>query len=233
MNRKVEESFKQILDGNESVERLLRPNAKRFFVMQSLISVFAMLIIAGCASLEVVEYYGFQSLWAVGILAVICIGVYMLFAGLYYKNKYYCITNKRIIIRYGMLGADYKALNIEELKELKLKKLWYDSLFKTKTGTIVLGGLAQKDADSVSDECGAILRIAGTSEVDEVYSNLVKQLDLNERKPEEAKSSKWKKVSKGKKNEDKLGLPEQNTDSEESDSEGETQVGDAVNGLNA
>ena len=115
MNRKVEESFKQILDSNESVERLLRPNAKRFFVMQSLISVFAMLIIAGCASLEVVEYYGFQSLWAVGILAVICIGVYMLFAGLYYKNKYYCITNKRIIIRSGMLGADYKALNIEEL----------------------------------------------------------------------------------------------------------------------
>ena len=97
MNRKVEESFKQILDSNESVERLLRPNAKRFFIMQSLISVFAMLIIAGCASLEVVEYYGFQSLWAVGILAVICIGVYMLFAGLYYKNKYYCITNNRII----------------------------------------------------------------------------------------------------------------------------------------
>ena len=136
MKKEIEERFKELIDSDEKIEKIEKPNACRFFVLQFLISFFAMLIISVCGMIEIVEYYGFKVIWAPCAISAFCILVYMLFALGYYKNIYYCITNKRVIIRSGIIGADYKAVNFKEVSKISVKKIWYDKLFKKKNERI-------------------------------------------------------------------------------------------------
>lgn len=47
-----------------------------------------------------------------------------------YNNIDYALTNRRIIIRSGLIGVDYKSINYKEVKEVKLDVKWIDKLFK-------------------------------------------------------------------------------------------------------
>ncbi len=46
-----------------------------------------------------------------------------------YKNIDYALTNRRIIIRSGLIGVDYKSINYKEVKTVKLDVTWIDRLF--------------------------------------------------------------------------------------------------------
>ena len=40
------------------------------------------------------------------------LGLMILFSIIFYKNVYYAYTNKRVIIRSGIFGVDYKSINL-------------------------------------------------------------------------------------------------------------------------
>lgn len=194
MKKEIEERFKELIDSDETIEKIEKPNACRFFVLQFLISFFAMLIISVCGMIEIVEYYGFKVIWAPCAISAFCILVYMLFALGYYKNIYYCITNKRVIIRSGIVGADYKAVNFKEVSKISVKKIWYDKLFKKKgTATIILGSLDDKSIEDSFDEMGALYRLCGLTFAHDVES-LLKQLHEKANPKEETATSSWKTV---------------------------------------
>ena len=74
------------------------------------------------------------------LVFILAIGVLMLiisFVGLLlYKNLYHCITNKRLIIRSGLIGIDYKALRIATIDTINISVSAWDKLLNKNTATI-------------------------------------------------------------------------------------------------
>ena len=61
-----------------------------------------------------------------------------------YKVIMYAITDKRIILRDGEVGINFKCINFEQIKECVLNKGVTDKL--EKTGDIFISGIYQKIA---------------------------------------------------------------------------------------
>lgn len=195
MKNKIEERVKGLLEKGEEIERIEKPAKGRFFTIQTLIVLSFTLTISVCAMIELVDYYGFGVIWAPLAVSAFCILIYMLFATLYYKNIFYCITNKRLIIRSGIVGADYKAVEFKDVSKVEVKRIWFDKWFKRNSGTIILGSLEDGDIEQNFDEVCALFRLSGVSNVKELESFIIEKVESN--KPqEEAKESSWKSVKK-------------------------------------
>ncbi len=193
MKEKIQDRIKGLLEKGEEIERIEKPEKLRFFIIQALIILLFSITISTCAMIEIVYYYGFEVIWAPLAVSAFCILVYMLFAMLYYRNIFYCITNKRLIIRSGIVGADYKAVEFKEVSKVEVKRIWFDKWFKRTTGTIILGSLEDTDIEQHFDEVGALFRLSGITNAKEIESLLNEKIESN--KPqEEAKTSGWKSV---------------------------------------
>jgi len=101
--------FSDILERGETVIKIYKPNAKRFWrgVRFSLFGLFFPPI------------FVFGTLFTVLTLGI---GPFLLlrFTKKGFNNTYYCYTNKRLIIRSGAIGIDYKSL---EFKGINLTKV--------------------------------------------------------------------------------------------------------------
>ena len=73
---------------------------------------------------------------------VISIGVSVILISLWYKKTFYCITNKRIIIRTGYIGVDYKSLDFTMLSAITVNVNWIDKIIRKNTGSISFGSMA-------------------------------------------------------------------------------------------
>lgn len=71
-----------------------------------------------------------------GILLLFCI-LYIILPLFIYKKTYYVVTNKKIIIRTGLIGVDYKTLDIKYIGSVNVNVNIYDKMMGSKcTGTI-------------------------------------------------------------------------------------------------
>lgn len=59
-----------------------------------------------------------------------------------YKKKWFCYTNKRIIVRNGVIGVDYKTLDYELIGGISVNVSFLDKLVKPETGTISFASAA-------------------------------------------------------------------------------------------
>ena len=66
----------------------------------------------------------------------------MLFTALHYKNVYYAYSNKRIIIRSGIFGVDYKSLDMSMIGAVDVYVSLLDKLLKKNTGSLSFGSAA-------------------------------------------------------------------------------------------
>ena len=151
----VEEDIKRILDSDEEVIKSYKPNKKRFvlinFIFSGLffslipiaISVIGLLGLVGIITFTTeageADYSApitMMIFGGIGILFLIiaCIGFIVR-----YKKTYYYVTNKRLVIRTGFIGADYKSLPISTVGVVDVRVDVLDKLVKKNTGTIVFG----------------------------------------------------------------------------------------------
>ena len=84
----------------------------------------------------------FTSLLAVGICLVVFVLIQWLLLSLSYKHTYYAYTNKRIIIRKGIIGVDFKSLDIKMIGASDVHVSIFDKLLKKNTGTLCFGSTA-------------------------------------------------------------------------------------------
>lgn len=151
----MENIFEPILDDNEKVIKVFKPNKFMMYFKDMFATgisfLFMYLVVAGCliaATLEDTE--AFPPLWKTLLISlvvfVVITGVVILlewlFLHLYYKNVYYGYTNKRIVIRKGIFGVDYKALDIKMIGASDVNVSLLDKLMKKNTGTIQYGSMA-------------------------------------------------------------------------------------------
>ena len=73
---------------------------------------------------------------------IVCMLIVWLFASIYYKNLYYAYSNKRIIIRSGIFGVDYRTLDMSMVGAVNVSVSLLDKILKKNTGTLSFGSTA-------------------------------------------------------------------------------------------
>lgn len=149
------ELFAPILQEDEEIIKVLKPNKTRYiylsglaFTLFALIPIlvmaapFGMLIDAfkedGAPTPLVIELSIFGGFILLTLIAV-WVGLNMS-----YKKTFYAYTNKRILIRRGVIGVDYATLDFEMIGGLMVNVNFLDRLMKgsDNPGTITFGSSA-------------------------------------------------------------------------------------------
>ena len=83
------------------------------------------------------------------IYTLIPVGIYILilaitaiFTAIYYSNLYFAYSNKRIIIRSGIFGVDYRTLDMSMVGAVNVSVSLLDKILKKNTGTLSFGSTA-------------------------------------------------------------------------------------------
>ena len=143
----MEKLFEKILDEDEKIEKVLKPHKGKYFfsVLVAWGLSFAIFAIMGIAFVlfpeDGAEVDKIYALIPIGIW-VLCMLVVLLFASIYYKNLYYAYTNKRVIIRSGIFGVDFKSLDMSMIGAVNVYVSLLDKIIRKNTGSIMFGSTA-------------------------------------------------------------------------------------------
>ncbi len=140
----MEEKFTPILENGEEVIEVFRPNKVKMIISAIAMSLFiAMFLAIGL----VATYFGDDEAAKELGTTLVIVGC-SVFAGililsivlsiLYSQKTYYACTNKRLIIRTGIIGTDYKCLDLSMIGAVNVKVGIIDKMIKD-TGTICFG----------------------------------------------------------------------------------------------
>ena len=143
----MEKLFEKILDDDEKIIKVFKPNKAKYFISTLLVwgLLFAIFAIMGIfmvlfpeEGVEVKKIYLLIpiGLWVGGILVI------FLFAWLHYKNLYYAYSNKRVIIRSGIFGVDFKSLDMSMVGAVNVYVSLIDKILRKDTGSIMFGSTA-------------------------------------------------------------------------------------------
>ena len=140
--------FNQILDKDERIIRVIRPNGKKFFWSMFLLSTFCNLFyfIILCAAIPEADeqFEPMHLVYAgivIGILFVLTWLLTWAFARKVHKNRIYAYTNKRVIVRSGVFGVNFLAMEIKNISLSFVRITLIDKIAKQNTGTIVFSGI--------------------------------------------------------------------------------------------
>ena len=149
--------FDVILDAEESIAKIYKPNKKRFALFGAIAVIPSLLIPVGIMILGILGFIGVipfaddsgeidntgPLIMAIfGGIFVIAMIVAVFTPFLKYKKAAYCITNKRIIIKYGVIGADFKSLNLDAISAVYVEVNFLDKFIRLNTGTITFASSA-------------------------------------------------------------------------------------------
>lgn len=167
----MNEIFADILDKDEEIIRVFKPNKKRFIsvnvifvlVLVMPLALFciaiATLVIAGVFNM--IDSYGVDGTipfsvfcFTIGGILVFSCAHYVIYSFVSYKKTYFAYSNKRIIIRRGFIGVDYFTLDISAISTVLVNVGLLDKIIKPNTGTIIFGSsstplLITKNASSI------------------------------------------------------------------------------------
>lgn len=151
----LKEKFEKILGENERVIKIYRPKRLKFFLGRVFGSLFSCLfliifivIVALLASsdLEFFDESGNPAEIPFTIITIIlvCILAFIILISVIiplieYKNIYYALTNKRVIIRRGIIGVDFRSLDLENIGAINVDVTFVDKLLHQNTGTLSFG----------------------------------------------------------------------------------------------
>ncbi len=134
------ELFSPIMDKNEVIIKTYRPNKLRAWfnavVMMLIFTLFFVPVVVG--TINEVSYLGLGIVLGAYILILVLIAVFEI---LWLNKTRYAVTNKRIIIRTGFIGVDFKGLDFTMLSALTVSVTLLDKI-KRDTGSISFGSMA-------------------------------------------------------------------------------------------
>ena len=141
--------FQVVLDDDEEVVQLLRPHRGRawFGVIMGFIILSAIMIPLGICMI-VFNEPGTEDGETLGV-GIGCLVLWALIStfslisvGLWTNKTWYALTNKRILIRTGYIGVDYKSLDFNMVGALSVNVTVIDKIMRKNTGTITFGSMA-------------------------------------------------------------------------------------------
>lgn len=149
----MEKLFSHILDDDEKIIKVFKPNKIKLFVSSIFMNFIwsfwflAFGIFMVLFPEEGVTIDKIYILVPIGIYLVL-FALIILFTALHYKNIYYAYSNKRIIIRSGIFGIDYKSLDMSMIGVVDVYVSLFDKIIKKNTGSVTFGSAASPVIDS-------------------------------------------------------------------------------------
>lgn len=143
----MKEAFKDIIEKDEKIIKVYKPDGKRYWwglILSSLSWVFFSVLWLGMVFLGILidegdaSAIGIAILVLIAVISVVLIPV-LIFGNLAYKNRFYAYSNKRILIRSGVIGVDYRTLEFQAMTATNVRVTPLDKLLRTKTGTVEFG----------------------------------------------------------------------------------------------
>ena len=138
----------KVLNSNERVVWSGRPNFILFLIKKTLLLFLLVALFFGLSYLstkisgehvstkELKQITGFYYQGWVGLFIFV---IYFIYNVLLYKNLYYFLTDKRIIIQKGIIGVDFDLVDFEMISNLEVRVGLLDYIFGFgKTGSIFL-----------------------------------------------------------------------------------------------
>ena len=139
---KEEKLFDQILDNDEKIVEVFKPNFVRFVIFSSLfLAIFLIPFFAVGLFMVFASDTLIGGIWFLGF-ALFALLVNPITSAVRYSKTAYCYTNKRIIIRTGFIGADFEAIDFDMIGGMNVKVDFLDKLVKPNTGTIFFASFA-------------------------------------------------------------------------------------------
>lgn len=139
--------FQVVLDDDEEVIQVIRPHKGRawFGMIVGLILLTLVMVPFGIMMIVFHDQGDSDSLGA-GIGALVFWGILTAFGivsiALWSHKTVYAWTNKRVLIRTGYIGVDYKSLDLTMVGALSVNVTMVDKLLRRNTGTIAFGSMA-------------------------------------------------------------------------------------------
>ena len=145
-----EDLFCAVLEKDEKIIKMYKPDKKKFHWFVRLMIWVTMVWFYPIAFIaldpDVRAWFDMSGLAVAGImiaavtvLIIIVSCITRIFSSMFYTNRYYVYTDRRIIVRSGVFGIDYKSLEYKNLTATIVKVSLLDKLIKRKTGTIIFG----------------------------------------------------------------------------------------------
>lgn len=188
----MENLFDNILDSDEKIIKVLKPNKFKFFWSSVLGAILFTIFFVGFGIMTITIPDEFGEVAPLGvffvILAVVVVLDFLLIFCTYlsYKKRFYAYSNKRVIIRCGVIGVDYKSLDIDMIGAIDVGVGLLDKLFRKNTGTISFGSVASP----MTAGGGAAFSFYAVQNPYELYKEI--KTVINETKEKAAKKSKSK-----------------------------------------
>ena len=177
----MENIFEPILDQDEKVIKTFKPHKGKMFASFFLSSFFVWLWIAFAGFMGAMSDYDGEfvkenwwiALIVVGSIVLVSVGLTVLFFALCYKNTYYAYTNKRVIIRKGIIGVDYKSLDMSMIGAVTVNVSVLDKIIRKNTGSIAFGSMASP----IGGESGHMFKFAHILSPYETYKEIKNVID--------------------------------------------------------
>ncbi len=145
----MEEPFKDIIEKDEKIIKTFKPNKTRFWLGRILsatiipltVMIFSFILPYAIAVSEEAnpDPLTIPAVIVITLLVILAILVIVFITGILdYRNRFYAYTNKRIIIRSGIIGIDYRSLEYQSLTATNVRVTFVDKLLGT-TGTLEFG----------------------------------------------------------------------------------------------
>lgn len=151
----MKEMFDVILDKDEDIIKVYKPNKRRFIKIQILFaSIFLVPIIILTLVLAILGFSGVLTMVEDGVdstgefsvvMLVISLLMLLLLAFIailqivQYKKTFYAYSNKRILIRSGFIGVDFTVLEMKLIGATAINVGLLDKFVTPNTGTIRFG----------------------------------------------------------------------------------------------
>ena len=138
----MEEMFKDVLEKDEQIIKVYKPNKCKtawwWFFMQLMAWIWLPLI-----SLAAIDTAHFWMVFGISMgITAFAVLITSLLGILWYKNRFFAYTNKRVLIRGGIIGIDYKSLEFKSLTATVVVVSLLDKLVRKNTGSIKFGSAA-------------------------------------------------------------------------------------------
>lgn len=170
----MESMFDHILDDDEKLIKVFKPNRTKFFTANILCYglLFLFFLMIGSLAIifpeEGVQISLFYLFIPIGVY-IILLGLAIMFLCLYYKNVFYAYTDRRIVIRSGIFGIDYKSLDMDMIGAVNVNVSLIDKVVRKNTGTLTYGSMA---SPMIAEKGGSAYRFSHIVNPYETYKEI-------------------------------------------------------------
>ena len=134
--------FDLILDKDEQIIETFKPHKGKLFFKSVLLSTIWIIFV-------LLYPIALFSLMENILLVLILVGVYvvaeaicLLLTKMCYDKTFYAYTNKRVIIRTGIIGTDFKSLDMKMIGAVDVYVSLLDKILRKNTGTLKFGSMS-------------------------------------------------------------------------------------------